>query len=835
MDPGARFQIREILEKVKHDRTIVLTTHYMDEADALADRVAIMVKGEIVCNGSPEFLKKKFGTGYVLTVSLSVTDNVDERVDRVLSAVKAKVDGAKLESSPAPQFNVLLPFDQKKNFADLFEEMETRKQALGIESFGLSVNALEQVFIRVGELVEGGADRDSERARCIAEELCNSTEQKSSGIILLPLQFIVLLQRYFLYAWRHKIRTLIPFVVVILLFIPFMANAYEKKSTAESGDRTYDIVINANQLVESVLPVVSNGNDPWELRSKAREVASNAAHNLVVKNYGDSDLPKEFEDGYLHAPPLGVGLGVDGEQLTAYFNQLLGIGWALSENFMANAMAGKGKPDTITSGIKKDKKPEGQSRRRTPRSADQDPLEKWMTILAIFLSLSLAVSLTIFTPVAERSTKFKHQLFLARVPSFLYWTAQLVGDFIHFLAVALLVFAFTWAFTSAKEGCAAGMLPLWLLYFLAASMITYCLSFKCASPTKAYALMLCWHSVLPLITGGVIMILMQGIMAAMASAGISYKTMGIVLYVSFCLAGIVFPAYPLSIGLVKFVLQCPDSGMSWALYWVDLDVLDRRTTEVIGIGPELVVLALSTVIFAIVLTLVESRHSTRRQRKDVTACELLEHEDEDVTKERERMLETSDFDLALSVRDLYKFFGSLCAVRKLTFGVGRDDCFGLVGVNGAGKTTTFDILTGVTCQSSGSATVEAVNVLNRPAIGYCPQVDALSPDLTGRETLTLIGLLNGLKGVKSRVEKVLESIRLADQGDKLVEHCSGGQKRRISIGVALMSSSKLIMLDEPTAGVDPRTRRYVWDLLTALRRQNVALLLTSHSMEECEA
>ncbi|KAH7693520.1 ABC transporter family protein, partial [Aphelenchoides avenae] len=114
MDPGARFQIREILEKVKHDRTIVLTTHYMDEADALADRVAIMAKGEIVCNGSPEFLKKKFGTGYVLTVSLSATDNVNERVARVLSAVKANVEGAKLKGSPGPQFNVLLPYDQKK-------------------------------------------------------------------------------------------------------------------------------------------------------------------------------------------------------------------------------------------------------------------------------------------------------------------------------------------------------------------------------------------------------------------------------------------------------------------------------------------------------------------------------------------------------------------------------------------------------------------------------------------------------------------------------------------------------------------------------------------------
>ncbi|KAH7694692.1 CBN-CED-7 protein [Aphelenchoides avenae] len=481
-------------------------------------------------------------------------------------------------------------------------------------------------------------------------------------------------------------------------------------------------------------------------------------------------------------------------------------------------MAGKGRPDTITSGIKDDRG-DGQDQAKV--------FKNLMATLTILLCLSLAVSLMIFVPVAERSTKFMHQLFLTRVSSFLYWIVQLVGDFIQFLAVALLVFAFTWAFTDATGGCAAGMWPLWLLYFTAASMITYCASFIFASPTKAFTLMLCWQSIFPLITAVVILIVML-VVKLTATDPKKAETIGDIIY---CVTGIVFPALPLFRGTYTFLDECSNSGMSWTLYSMDMDK---------AIGVWLVCLALTTVIFAVVLTLIQWRRFTLAiwkctHRKDVTAWGPLENEDENVTKERDRLLEISDSDLSLSVRDLYKFFGRLCAVRKLTFGVGRDDCFGLLGINGAGKTTTFDILTGVTYQSSGSAAIEGVDVSDRPAIGYCPQVDALSPDLTGRETLTLIGRLNGLKGVASRVEMVLESIRLADEGDKLVEHYSGGQKRRISIGVALMSSSKLIMLDEPTAGVDPGTRRYVWDLLTALRRQNTALLLTSHSMEECEA
>ncbi|KAH7695322.1 CRE-CED-7 protein, partial [Aphelenchoides avenae] len=578
--------------------------------------------------------------------------------------------------------------------------METHKQALGIESFGLSANTLEQVFIRVGEIAEGGAgERDSERVRSIAEELCNSTEHKSSGPILLLLQFLVLLQRYFVYAWHHKIRTVIPFVVAILTFIPFMVNAY--KLPFGSGG-VYDIAINANQLMETVLPVVSNGNDTWGLRAMAHKVAKKATHDLNVKDYGESDAPKKFEDGYLHAPPLGIGLGVDGEQLTAYFHKFLGLGWALTENFMVNVIAGKDRPDTITSGIKNKGYIEDDGQERY----EDKVFKNVMATLTIVLNLSLAVSLLIFTPVAERSTKFKHQLFLTRVWPFLYWFAMLVGDFIRFLAVALLVFAFTWAFTVVGWH-AAGMWPLWLLYFMAASMITYCASFIFKSPTKAFTLMLCWQSIFPLIAAVGLLIVVVILMVVGA-----VKDFLTVFCVFLGVAGIVFPAFPLSIGTFIYIKQYSTSGMSWKLYSMDTDK---------GIGVWLACLMVSTVIFAVVLCLVQSRHVRCPHRKDVTAWGLLENEDEDVTKERERLLEVSDSDLALSVRDLYKFFGRLCAVRKLTFGVGHDDCFGLLGVNGAGKTTTFDILTGVSYQSSGSATVEGVNVSNRPTIGYCPQ------------------------------------------------------------------------------------------------------------------
>jgi ATP-binding cassette subfamily A (ABC1) protein 3 len=124
-----------------------------------------------------------------------------------------------------------------------------------------------------------------------------------------------------------------------------------------------------------------------------------------------------------------------------------------------------------------------------------------------------------------------------------------------------------------------------------------------------------------------------------------------------------------------------------------------------------------------------------------------------------------------------------------------------LGINGAGKTTTFNILTGEMYASGGRSAIGGVDVNDSPVLGYCPQFDALASDLTGRELLTLLGQLNGFYCVNERVKKVLESIRLMGQANKLVKFYSGGQKRRLSIGVTLMSKTALIMLDEPTAGI----------------------------------
>uniref|UniRef100_A0A914YEB0 ABC transporter domain-containing protein n=1 Tax=Panagrolaimus superbus TaxID=310955 RepID=A0A914YEB0_9BILA len=145
------------------------------------------------------------------------------------------------------------------------------------------------------------------------------------------------------------------------------------------------------------------------------------------------------------------------------------------------------------------------------------------------------------------------------------------------------------------------------------------------------------------------------------------------------------------------------------------------------------------------------------------------------------------------------------------------------------------MLTAIVPPTDGIAVVNAVNIEDKPPFGFVPQKDAVLGDLTIYETLMLFARLNGIVDTVEVVECLMECLQIAHKKDNLAKNCSGGELRRLSLAVALITNSDVIMLDEPTAGVDPRTRRNVWELLIALRAAGTSQILTSHSMEECEA
>src|SRR6266498_939415 len=196
---------------------------------------------------------------------------------------------------------------------------------------------------------------------------------------------------------------------------------------------------------------------------------------------------------------------------------------------------------------------------------------------------------------------------------------------------------------------------------------------------------------------------------------------------------------------------------------------------------------------------------------------------------------------AIEVLDLHKSFGDTQAVQGVSFEVKQGEIFSLLGPNGAGKTTTISMLSCLLRPDEGDARVMGHSISTdsmgvKSVLGVVPQEIALYEDLSARENLTFWGKMYGLRGpaLKSRVNEVLVVIGLSDRAGDRVGKYSGGMKRRVNIGVALLHKPKVIYMDEPTVGIDPQSRRNILDSVVALKDQGMTVLYTTHYMEEAE-
>jgi linearmycin/streptolysin S transport system ATP-binding protein len=191
--------------------------------------------------------------------------------------------------------------------------------------------------------------------------------------------------------------------------------------------------------------------------------------------------------------------------------------------------------------------------------------------------------------------------------------------------------------------------------------------------------------------------------------------------------------------------------------------------------------------------------------------------------------------------DLRKRYGSVTAVDGVGFEIAPGETYGLLGPNGAGKTTTVSMLCGLLDPDGGEVLIagERMDVSStraKAAIGYVPQEIALYPDLTARENLRFFGRLYGLAGadLQERIDRMLDLVELRDRADERVDHYSGGMKRRLNIGAGLLHDPKILVLDEPTVGVDPQSRHAILENVAELARGGMAVLYTTHYMEEAE-
>ncbi|KAL8178295.1 UNVERIFIED_CONTAM: Retinal-specific ATP-binding cassette transporter [Gekko kuhli] len=454
-----------------------------------------------------------------------------------------------------------------------------------------------------------------------------------------------------------------------------------------------------------------------------------------------------------------------------------------------------------------------------------------VSICVIFAMSFIPASFVLYL-IQEQVTKARHLQFVSGVSPVVYWSTNFLWDIANYTVSAFLVIAIfigfdKKAYTSPSN--LPALITLLLLYGWAIIPMMYPASCFFSIPSTAYVALSCINLFIGINSSAITFIL--ELFENNPSLLKFNKTLKNIL--------LVFPHFCLGRGLI-------DLAMNQAV----TDVYARFGEEHVlnpfhwdFAGKNMVALAVQGVAYFLLNLLMQHNFVSKRWLPQNTLMPIVD-EDEDVAEERERIMNGGSKTDILKLQGLTKIYKGRYtpAVDQLCVGIRPGECFGLLGVNGAGKTTTFRMLTGDTEATSGDATVAGYSILTHLSdvhqnMGYCPQFDAIDDLLTGREHLYLYARLRGVPEaeVKRVAEWGIEKLGLLTYADQLAGTYSGGNKRKLSTAIALIGCPPLVLLDEPTTGMDPQSRRFLWNSIVSVIREGRAVVLTSHSMEECEA
>ncbi|KAA0722897.1 ATP-binding cassette sub-family A member 1 [Triplophysa tibetana] len=453
-----------------------------------------------------------------------------------------------------------------------------------------------------------------------------------------------------------------------------------------------------------------------------------------------------------------------------------------------------------------------------------------VAICVIFAMSFIPASFVLFL-IQERVSKAKHLQFVSGVNPTIYWLANFAWDMCNYIVPCIIVIVIFLCFQQKAYVSPANLPALILLLVLYGWSITpmmYPASFVFSVPSTAYVVLTCIN-------------LFIGINGSVATFVMELfddpKITGINDIVKQAL--LVFPHFCLGRGLM-------DMAKNQAIGTLYKNLGEDRFEDPLSwdmVGKNLFAMAIQGAVMFTLTLLIQYKFFCKPLSVKALPTSTAK-EDEDVARERERVQKGGAQNDMLRICDLTKMYRMKLtpAVDKICVGVPAAECFGLLGINGAGKTTTFKMLTGDISPTGGDAFLNGNSIrtemqLVQQNMGYCPQFDAIDDLLTGREHLEFYARLRGVpeKEVAMVAEWGIQKLGLVKYSEKSAGTYSGGNKRKLSTSMALIGSPPLVFLDEPTTGMDPKARRFLWDLILSVIKEGRSVILTSHSMEECEA
>ncbi|XP_076463176.1 phospholipid-transporting ATPase ABCA1-like isoform X2 [Babylonia areolata] len=479
----------------------------------------------------------------------------------------------------------------------------------------------------------------------------------------------------------------------------------------------------------------------------------------------------------------------------------------------------------------------------TQRQLDEETLinnavDVIVAICVIFAMSFVPASFVLFL-IEERMSNSKHLQFVSGVSPAIYWLANFLWDMMNYSVPAVLCILIFVAFGEdayVSPTNAPCLVSLLFLYGWAITPMMYPFSRLFSVPSSAFVALSCVNTFL-----GTVSTISTFILEILQDDDEELKEINTILKQVFLL----LPHYCLGRGLIDMTAYQLRADLT-SKYGGKLEY-NIFAWKIVG--RNLVFLFLLGIIFFLLNMLIEYHFFIKCKCVRKTGkFQSLEDEDIDVARERQRVLSGGAESDVMRLENLTKVYWApgrksrMAAVDHLCVGVPAGQCFGLLGVNGAGKTTTFKMLTGDTDVSSGDAYISGFQITSeqvhvRQFMGYCPQFDALDPLLTGREHLEFYARIRGIpwRDIRSVACWAIDKLGLIMYADKISSNYSGGNKRKLSTAIALIGNPPIIFLDEPTTGMDPKARRFLWNCINNIVKLGRSVILTSHSMEECEA
>ncbi|KAK1195197.1 ABCAA protein, partial [Pygoscelis papua] len=848
LDPLSRHQVWSLLKEHRAGRVILFSTQFMDEADILADRKAFISHGRLKCVGSSLFLKKKWGIGYHLRIHVSESCDLEN----VTSLVKWYIPNVIFSGHSQYELRYKLPLENVKKFPDLFSGLDSCSDQ-GIVNYGVSMTTLEDVFLRLEE--EATVDQEDERVlgeewaeagRCPDETepgslLLSDTRRAAVGGLALWRQQVSAM------AWVHflklkssvkNLRSILLLYVVFLLPLVLQLSlvaAWQSASVWELSSARYFLPLGKRAHSDTTSLLVHN-NTGAGIEDFIHTLES---QDLTVEIKSEGNITEELKhNGAIKVVFILFSCSLKSYRFTVLCHMEAVNCFPVLVNIISNALL-KALNSTV------------HIRIWSHPFFSVNDLQFWDYFVSFYLIYMLLL-FPGFPPhfamgyMQDYKVGAHAQLWISGLFPSAYWCGQALVDIPLCWLLLFSMFGLQFAMSN-KISWSIDCLFLLIMgtfgYGISIVLFIYLISFVFRKGWNCDF----WSFILIVVS-----IWLDNVLRVM-----DFLT-GI--RVSLYILSLAIPMYPL-LGIMINCQQVSEDAENFA-------VTPRNDVLIAVFAPYI-----HSVCFIFLLRYLEIKYGRAVLRKDPIFRisprresshqhpEELEEEDEDVKAERaavrnaiaapsqeeKSVIIVSNLCKEYEIKQAGSFFKKKkkMATRNVSFCVKKGEVLGLLGPNGAGKSTAIKMITGETTLTAGQVLMKkgdgATSHLQDhvPAfLGYCPQEDPLWPDLTVHEHLRVYAAVKGVckEDTAAAVNRIVNALQLQDYLKKKARKLSAGITRKLCFAMCVLGNPAVLLLDEPSTGMDPNGQHCVWKMIrAALKTKETGAILTTHYMEEAEA